>query len=525
MKYKETPIDTTLRNWFSNDMTRGLLRGISITKGHLRGLNKFRIDLDYPIAGIAGINGAGKSTLLALACCAYHNTSQGFRLPSRQIPYYTFKDFFIQSASEVSPQGIEIFYKIAHNNWRVSSTNPDQEGVKTQKRYKRSGGRWNDYSNRVSRNVAFIGIERVVPHYERSASRSYSRTFRNNGIAGWENKAQEAVSYILEKEYQNLQYHVHSKYYLPVVRVGETIYSGLNMGAGENALFEIFKIIHEIGPGGLLVIDEIELGLHIESQRRLMKELKKACLENKVQIIFSTHSKTIFSCLPEDARFFVENHGTTTLLSCGISPEYAMNKMGSRSNTELEVYLEDGVAKSLLSITIPHELRQRINLLQIGSAQCLSRQLAATYLRNKDAQVVAIFDGDQKIKSKELLKHATNMAENTGDDFEQWFKYRCLFLPGDQWPESWIVLKAKECTTSIATKLQIHEAVLLSILDQGLSAGKHSEFYRISELLRIPKERCLDIFTQVVAENNLNDFSYINRHLSRLADNKEFSGV
>jgi hypothetical protein len=51
------------------------------------------------------------------------------------------------------------------------------------------------------------------------------------------------------------------------------------MGAGENTLFEIFSIMYACQGSLLLVIDEIELGLHEAAQVRLIRELNALCAE------------------------------------------------------------------------------------------------------------------------------------------------------------------------------------------------------------------------------------------------------
>ena len=172
MPYHHSDTDRNNINWMKNDNSRATLRTIVLGTGSLRGLTKFRLELNYPITAIAGENGSGKSTLLALAACAFHNVSSGYRPEGRKNPYYTLRDFFIQSRDETPPQGVVIGYDILHNNWRSNEAGP-----KWQVRRKRTGGKWNNYDKRVPRNVIYFGIRRVVPHYERSAHKSYRGRF------------------------------------------------------------------------------------------------------------------------------------------------------------------------------------------------------------------------------------------------------------------------------------------------------------------------------------------------------------
>ena len=278
-------------------MNHKLLRSIDLKNGNMRGLSPINVDFYFPITAISGKNGSGKSSILALACCAFHNDSNGFKLPHRKQTYYTFADFFIQHADEIPPQGIEIKFYIAHNRWKKSNKRPDGIGIGFQSRKKKKGGRWNDYASRVNRDVVFLGIERIVPHSEKSQSKSYSKSFSHQGEYGWEKEVKDAVGIILGKKYDEFKYVSHSKYRLPVVVSNGIKYSGFNMGAGENALFEMFSIMHSVSEGALIVMDEIELGLHSEAQKKFTSYLKKFCLKRKIQVICTTHSKDILSQL------------------------------------------------------------------------------------------------------------------------------------------------------------------------------------------------------------------------------------
>ncbi|CAJ0783067.1 ATP-dependent nuclease [Ralstonia chuxiongensis] len=492
MKYRESDTDKELRQWFSNDLSKSLLRRMVLTQGSLRGVNSLDISFNYPIAAFAGVNGAGKSTILALACCAYHAKDDGFKLPRRKNPYYTFSDFFIQHAEEMPPEGIAIGYLFAHDNWKKTESIPDGKGMAWQVRKKKKGGKWNDYDTRIKKCVVFLGIERIVPHSERSQSRSYSRSFADSKPKGWEAKVKDAVGYILGKSYDDFRYLEHSRYSLPLVKIGGLTYSGFNMGAGENALFEIFSTIYSCGENSLLVMDEIELGLHAKAQKLFMRKLKEVCQETGTQVICTTHSKEIFESLPEDARFFVESIGGKTRITAGISPEFAFSKMGSPGLGEVDVFVEDEVARAIIESSLTASIRSRIRVKVVGSAAAISRQLAALYVREEDRPTIAVFDGDQRAKEKENLNHAKKMAEKNAKEFNAWFDERVAYLPGDTWPEAWIIetCKANLGATCAALSLE-SEGEAGDILEYGLQAGKHNEFFEIAKNVGLDKQQCL----------------------------------
>lgn len=100
MGYKQSDRDKSLRDWFTRDFDRKMLREISLEQGRIRSLTPFSLKIDYPISAIAGKNGAGKSTLIAISCCVYHGDKSSYKIPKRKYSYYTFKDFFIQRQEE-----------------------------------------------------------------------------------------------------------------------------------------------------------------------------------------------------------------------------------------------------------------------------------------------------------------------------------------------------------------------------------------------------------------------------------------
>ncbi|MFA5353362.1 MAG: ATP-binding protein [Thermodesulfovibrionales bacterium] len=518
MKYRESQRDMQLRKRFANDYSHALLRRIVLKEGTIRGLNALDIEFQYPITAIAGKNGAGKSTILALACCAYHNSKSGFKLPKRKNPYYTFSDFFIQHSEEVPPEGIEIEYHIAHNKWKKTPSLPGGVGVRIQRRRKNRGGKWNDYDDRVKKNVVFLGIERIVPHSERSQSRSYSRVFSDSTPKGWEDKVRDAVGFVLGRTYDKFRYLEYSKYSLPIVQVGGATYSGFNMGAGENALFEIFSTIYSCGSGALLVMDEVELGLHAEAQRRFIERLKDVCYETHTQVICTTHSREIFDCLPYDARFFVEKVNGKSKVTEAISSDFAFAKLAALPGSEIELLVEDEVAKTILLACLPTALRSRLVIHVIGSATALARQLAAIHVRGENKPIIAIFDGDQRAKEVDNLEHAKNMCESPKSDFSVWFTDHIDYLPGETWPEAWLVQRASECLPSLAPVVSCESDMLKDTLEYGLQAGKHNEFYEIAKQLGMERDMCMQTVAMVIVRAFPHEFKSIIDHVAKALD-------
>lgn len=99
------------------------------------------------------------------------------------------------------------------------------------------------------------------------------------------------------------------------------------MGAGENYLLNLFSILEICPNGTLILIDEIELGLHEEAQIRLIDELKEICLSKKIQIICTTHSGVVLSSLPPKGRIFIERINEKICVINEISSEYAISKL------------------------------------------------------------------------------------------------------------------------------------------------------------------------------------------------------
>lgn len=507
MSYSKSNIDRNNLSWFGKDNSRATLASIELTKGNVRGLGKFKAEFDYPISAFAGSNGSGKSTMLALAACAFHNDRKGFKPPLRSKSYYTFSDFFVQSTDETPVDDVKIRYGIRYDNWSRTKA-----GLRYQSRYKGKGGRWNDYDSRVNRNVIYFGVQRVVPHFERSVSKSYKSRFKPGNLQKeTRDKIAKIAGKIIGKDYADFDSYQHSKYSLPIVNAAGISYSGFNMGAGESAVFEILTALFRAGAGTLVVVDEIELGLHEKAQVRMIEELKKLCKELKCQIICSTHSYAVLNSLPPEARFFIETIGASTVLTKGISADFACGKMGRADAEELDIFVEDEIAGSILQQVLPLEVRKRCLIKPIGSCNAVLRQLASRSMEGVHNNM-CVLDGDQSGKLndglKSVVKDTEASTQGEKDAVKSWAEERVFFLPGDTWPEKWLLSEAVDflendlfgdmSQTASMWGLE-NDDQLLQLLKDALLADKHDEFFELGDALELDPERVRQDVCRLVA--------------------------
>ena len=90
---------------------------------------------------------------------------------------------------------------------------------------------------------------------------------------------------------------------------------------------------------------------------------------------------------PRRPGFLLNGSATETIVTPGISPAFAGGKLAGENSNELDIFVEDGRAKGLVQSFLEHEIRLRVNILPIGSAAAVARQLAARYKNIKDRGV------------------------------------------------------------------------------------------------------------------------------------------
>ena len=490
MTYNYSNLDRRNLHWFNSENQNLSLASI-IINGKIRSLRDCELNFKYPITAIAGINGSGKSTILALAACGFHNDDKNFKLPSGRLGYYTFGDFFVQTKGELPLTGIKIYYGIRFNNWSKR-----EEGLGYQLRQKPVDGNWNDYSDRIRRKVLFFGLDRVAPHFERSNNMNEKSIFPEF-VNPFQSEILSYASKILEMDYSSLYNLNYNNYTLPFVTSNEISYSGFNMGTGELIVFQVLNSLFISGRNTLILIDEIELGLHEYAQLKFINQLKILCEKMKCQVVCTTHSKAVLQSLPPEGCIFVEPSKNKTIVNSNISTQYAIGKLGNRDSKELTIFVEDKTSELILTSWMNLEVRKRVKIIQIGSYDLLRRQMAASFqVSNLDC--LCVMDGDQRhdydISVTKVVNYTGRSKPNEKETIKEWISPRIKFLPGYKYPEKWlielVIKHAENENEKEVKKLKKSFGLdqtddLLNLLKIAKSAGKKKEFSKLSELLNL----------------------------------------
>lgn len=405
-----------------------ILRTIEIAGGTgLRGIDGLAIHFRYPITAICGPNGVGKSTVLALAALAFRapagwRVHRGHDQPHSKAAssHYIFQDFFVQAPGDQAVSGVTI-------TWRYR-----KDGQEISRSVTKTPDRWGRYRDRPGRAVHFVPLGRLAPAYEVGAMRTVF-TAANAANAQTLSAATRAdLSYIMGRQYDSADVQRERRWMLQRCRTNAS-YSAFNMGAGESCMISILHLLEGLPNGGLLVVEEIEAGLHPQAQARLAQRLVEICLNRGVQIICTSHSAPFLDALPRQARLLLLRRGDEHTVVESPSTRWAMAEMSGELQPELVIYCEDETAATLIAESLPATVKPRVSISVIGSKASVIRQGVAHRRAGFAGACLCVLDGDVTVAEVDRWLN-TERGQTHGID-PAW-----LILPGQGAnPERWIV--------------------------------------------------------------------------------------
>lgn len=393
---------------------------------------------------LVGKNGSGKTTILHLAGVAY-GAPEGSTIGD-----YRFANFFSLAYRETPFTGFKM-------SWRFSGTAVD-DLVAT----RRSTKKWMHYERRPRRPVKFVGLSRIsAPSESPAHARAFSAA--PEGRVVLDQDSREYLSRILATRYNGAETQQRGRYELPRLR-SESDYSGFNAGTGEAALVSILTELQTIPRGGLLLIEEVELGLHPSACRELAKILVEAAKKKALQIICTSHSDRFIDTLPRAARILISKTSNGVLQSfTGATTRTAIAGISDEHLPELTVVCEDAVAEKLIKLRIGAAERRRIRVLTFGSKDQLCRAARTLSQAAPANPILIVWDSDATDREIRKSYKSAEFEKSPGLSRTEWYR-----LPSGACPDgSALIIEGKPLPPEMAIK----ETLLCNDDAMELAAG------------------------------------------------------
>ncbi len=405
---------------------------------NFRGIQDLTISFKFPVSVLAGANACGKSTVLFACACAYKVPNAGVK---DFVPTTMFPNLFVKGNPTLSDS----------DNNTVFEYFLTQNGKKSNMRWSK-GKSWN--------KSGAAQLERQV-YLRTLANLTSPSEVRNVLQIGKSNFDIETLTSDLLAFAQRILPHKYS--IITILKKGKknllvalredvnSQYSEFHMSAGERSILHISKDLSNL-KDALVLIDEIEAGLHPFTQQQIMLELQRLALRNNLQIIVASHSPVILDCVPIEARIFLERTDDNVIQKNPYK-DIIQKAFYGQSLEKISVLCEDDTAEAFI-IGVMDVLNPKLSLepddMKVGrdtSKDEFKKHIEAIGKFQQLDSFVFVLDGDAKNLEGDLVKHADDKFKKT---------IKPLFLPGDV-PETWAWQMLKDYTAEYASKLGILE--------------------------------------------------------------------
>jgi AAA domain, putative AbiEii toxin, Type IV TA system len=207
--------------------------------------------------------------------------------------------------------------------------------------------------------------------------------------------AQEGIDGVLRELVPYVEVTVQQNQQLFIVDAKEK-YSEFSFGSGEASVLRLIREIETLPEQTLVLIDEVENGLHPLAVERLVEYFIAAAARRKIQVIFTTHSEYALHPLPSEAVWSTLNG---RLIQGRLSVE-SLRALAGRIDKRLAVFTEDLFAQRWLEAVLREGLGERfeeVGVYQVGGdGEAVRIHLAHNENPSIGFESVCFIDGDSK---------------------------------------------------------------------------------------------------------------------------------
>lgn len=300
----------------------------------------------------------------------------------------------------------------------------------------------------------------------------------------------ESLNYLVGKTYDSIvlrEIEVGDEKTIPYFQVqcNGLEYDSLKMGTGEHFLFYIYWLFKGISTYGILLIEEPEVFISVNSQINLMNFIVEKMNEHKFSVILVTHSPFILKNVSTDRMLVLHNYLDTIDVHKPKSKEEILEDLGLVTNKKGILIFEDILAieffRSMCKRHANHYLKF-FNLEKTNGFADITKILSIPKLYNMNYVIAGIYDGDMK-NSSEVPFETLN------------WEYR--FLPGEKSLEEEFKKLARSHFIELRTKLGIEERELRVLLGKIQGSEHHDWLIEIANKSHSNFNSVVDIFYQL----------------------------
>lgn len=182
-------------------------------------------------------------------------------------------------------------------------------------------------------------------------------------------------------------------------------YDSLTMGMGEHSIFYLFWLLGKIEKNSILLIEEPETFLSINSQRNIMDYIAENVSKMGITVILTTHSPFIIKRLPKENVCVVSRN----IVGVGVySPAVdinVLNLLGMESKKKGIIYVEDVIAECFLKTILSRHcdyIMQDYNIECVDGESHITERLKFPRSSKFEYNLIGIYDGDMREKITQM---------------------------------------------------------------------------------------------------------------------------
>ncbi len=352
--------------------------------GKIRGFTGEDISFDFPVTALVGPNGSGKSSVLGVAGCAYKDIKPGMFFPKSAI-------------GDESMAGWKVEYEI------IDKDVNHRQSIRRTSSFR--SAKW-ARDEVVSRDVYFFGIERTVPAGEKTKYKKLTRSsYHHTGsLTSLSASVAKQIEHILGKDVSkfNVTDIGHNDKFFVGDNKGNR-YSEFHFGAGESSIIRMVSEIESASDNSLVLIEEIENGLHPVATRRMVEYLIDVATRKSIQTIFTTHSDYALMPLPQEAIWACIDGR----LRKGRLNVESLRAISGRVDKKLAIFVEDEFAKNWVDTILRERLKSDYDQLEVhavaGDGNAVSIHKSHTANPSIKFKSLCIIDGDSSQVSDDSI--------------------------------------------------------------------------------------------------------------------------